>query len=140
MASQTVIKKRITGSVFEIVHCAGALDSLDEALESIPKNKRQSWLRGVNRQFERLANGQRLSKENFPTEGELPRRPGQQVVKHFKALKRIPLRAYLWKSERFENRYYVSHYVYKNYDRLKPKDTDLVARNWRAVEEHQEDE
>lgn len=132
--SQQLLDDVIVGEQFEIHHCDGALRSLKLALEHVQKNKRKSWLRGIKMQFERLADGHRLSKENFPKEGILPRRTGQQTDKHFRAIKKVPVRGYVWKSERFPNRYYVSHYVYKDYRKLKQKDTDLVADNWRLVE------
>lgn len=133
-STQQLLDDVIVGEQFEIHHCDGALRSLELALEHVQKGKRKSWLRGIKMQFERLANGDRLSDQHFPKEGRLPRRVGQQTDKHFRAIKRVPVRGYVWKSERFPNRYYVSHYVYKDYNRLKPKDSELVAKNWRLIE------
>jgi hypothetical protein len=86
-------------------------------------------------QIERLADGQRMSKENFPQEGNLPKRKGQQRAKKFNALKRIPIRGYCWLSDRCKNTYFISHYVYKDYDDLKDSDTKRVGANWRRIEE-----
>lgn len=85
--SQQLLDKMLVGEQFEIVHCEGALHSLELALESVKKGRRASWLRSVKMQFKRLADGHRLSNEHFPKEGVLPRKPGQQVDKHFRAIK-----------------------------------------------------
>lgn len=129
-------KKRCKGSMFTVVHCKGALDSFHEALNSVSKNKCQSFTNGMILQIKRLSNGQPMSKANFPREGDLPRKVGQHKVKKFSALKRIPIRGYCWKSEKYENTYFISHYVYKNYDELKERDTNRVGANWRRIEEN----
>jgi hypothetical protein len=76
-----------------------------------------------------------MSKENFPQEGDLPKKAGQQKAKKFNALKRIPLRGYCWLSDRHDKTYFISHYVYKNYDALKGSDTNIVGKNWKRIEE-----
>ncbi|NOX67160.1 MAG: hypothetical protein GXO85_15520 [Chlorobi bacterium] len=75
-----------------------------------------------------------MSKENFPQEGDLPKRVGQQAAKKFNALKRLPVRGYCWFSEMYPNTYFISHYVYKNYAKLKSKDTAKVGDNWGRIE------
>jgi len=85
-------------------------------------------------QIQRLADGSRMSKENFPQEGELPKLAGQQKSKKFNALKRIPIRGYCWLSEKHPNTYFISHYVFKDYDKLKEKDTKKVRDNWNRIE------
>lgn len=86
-------------------------------------------------QLMRLADGEEMSQEYFRKEGVLPGKKGRTGVKHFYALKRMPIRAYCWKSERFPNTYFISHYVFKDYDGLDPSDTKIVCNNWLRIEE-----
>lgn len=75
-------------------------------------------------QLERLASGQRISGENLVPEGKLPNdRP-------FQALKKIPLRAYLWRQN---NTWYVSHFRYKDKGKLNKADSARVRKNWHLV-------
>lgn len=113
-----------SGSHCKIVHCDGARASLDAALQRIPADQHDSKRRSLQHQVERLANGQRLSAENFVPEGELPN------GKRFQALKKIPIRAYLWRQG---DVWYISHYVYKDQEKLSRRDVDLVRRNWKEV-------
>ena len=122
------------GSKFEITHCDGAVASFDEAMTHVDARKRQTFTRAIEMQVQRLADGHRMSKENFPQEGELPKRKGQQKAKKFNALKRIPIRGYCWLSDKYPSKYFISHYVYKDYDKLKEKDTHKVKDNWTRIE------
>lgn len=122
------------GQKFEVTHCEGAIASFEEAMNHVDSRKRKSFIRGVVMQIGRLADGHRMSKENFPQEGDLPKRPGQQKAKKFNALKRIPIRGYCWLSDKYPNTYFISHYVYKDYDKLKERDTKRVKDNWNRIE------
>lgn len=121
------------GEKFTIIHCKGALDSYRLALGSVEARKHKSFTRGIIMQVERLAAGHRMSKQNFPQEGYLPKRKGHKAKK-FNALKRIPIRGYCWLSEQHKNTYFISHYVLKDYDKLKQSDTNKVAANWSRIE------
>lgn len=127
------------GERFLVMHCEGALESLDEAMRHItPSKKVQSLRRNLDMQIARLASGDRMSGENFRTEGNLPKRPGQTSAKKFYALKKIPIRGYCWFSERHPGTIYISHYIYKDFDDLQAEDIDKVGRNWMKVElEHE---
>jgi len=132
--SDDELAKNYQGTVFKIVHCNGAIESYKKALDSVPKHRHAAFTRGLIQQIKRLANGERMSKENFPAEGELPNRKGQHVSKKFYAFKRIPLRGYCWLSESHNRTYYISHYIYKNHKKLKEVDTKTVGNNWRRIE------
>jgi hypothetical protein len=123
------------GSSYRIVHCKGALDSLNVALDRVPKHKQKSFIRGLSHQINRLANGHKMSSENFPKEGELPKCNGGEKNGHFHAFKKKPVRGYCWRSKRFNNTYFISHYVLKDYQKLKERDTQIVAKNWHRIEE-----
>lgn len=116
-----------SGSKYKVTHCEGAIQSLNDALLSVPNNKTQKarmW-----RLIQRLGDGIRMPQDSFPTEGVLPDKS------RFKAIKKIPLRAYLWLSKKHKNTYFISHYIYKNQNKLKASDTDRVKKNWRKIEE-----
>jgi len=121
--------KDYIGSKYRIIHCAGALESFDDAIAKHPKDKRDLYKAQMTAIMKRLGDGGRMSNENFPQEGELPDKS------HFRALKKIPIRAYIWLSKKTPNTYYISHYIYKNYDKLKKSETEKVCNNWRKIEE-----
>ncbi len=127
-------KDSYKGAKFTVTHCEGALESYKEALKSVDARRRKSFTRGIILQIQRLADGRRMSKENFPQEGDLPKRKGQQKAKKFYALKRIPIRGYCWLSEKYSNTYFISHYVYKDYDGLRKSDTKKIGSNWQRIE------
>lgn len=75
-----------------------------------------------------------MSNEHFASEGNLPKQPNQSITKKFKALKRLPVRGYCWLSDRKKDTYYISHYVHKDYNKLKKQDIDTVGKNWKRIE------
>jgi len=81
----------------------------------------------------RLAGGQRLSRDTFPQEGPLPSYQGKPA-KQFYAFKKIPIRAYGWFSETKDKTFFISHYIFKNKDKLSKSDTNKVQRNWTRIE------
>ncbi|MFA3790849.1 hypothetical protein AB6T38_07005 [Aliiglaciecola sp. SL4] len=128
------LQKTHQGSKFRAVHCKGALDSFKGSLSKVETRKQKSFERALLQQLQRLLDGHRMSKENFPQEGKLPKSIGQKSEKKFNALKRKPLRGYCWLSEKYPNTYFISHYVYKDYDKLKEKDIKIVGNNWVRIE------
>jgi hypothetical protein len=128
------LKEKYEGSKFTIIHCDGAIKSFHKALGSVDARQRKSFTRAIIHQINRLANGHRMSKESFPQEGDLPKRPGQHHTKKFNALKRIPIRGYCWLSELHEHTYFISHYITKKKDKLDSSDTTLVGHNWERIE------
>jgi hypothetical protein len=139
LSSEYNVKKRklkdsYKGSKFEVAHCKGAIDSFEQAMTHLDSRKRKNFIRAIELQFQRLADGHRMSKENFPQEGELPKQKGQSNAKKFNALKRITIRGYCWLSDKHPQKYFISHYVYKDYDKLKTKDTKKVGYNWTRIE------
>lgn len=132
--TETNLKKQYAGHKFTVIHCEGAIKSFQSALASVDARKHKAFIRGLIQQITRLANGERMSQENFPKEGVLPNKPGQSGTKNFKALKRIPIRGYCWLSETQENTYFISHYIAKKRGKLDPADTKRVGANWRRIE------
>lgn len=128
------LEKKYKGEKFTVSHCEGALKTFDDALKSVETRKRRSLIAQMIMQIQRLSDGKPMSKENFPQEGDLPKKQGQQSAKKFNALKRIPLRGYCWLSESQKDTYFISHYVYKDYDKLKEQDSAKVGRNWTRIE------
>lgn len=133
--AENEIEEIYIGQKFTVVHCLGAIESFEKALGHVKAKEAKTFRRSIPQQIKRLADGHRLSKENFPQEGDLPKKAGRTNAKKFSALKRKPLRGYCWMSEVNQNVYYISHYVFKNYDKLKESDTAIVGANWRRIEE-----
>jgi len=106
-----------------------------KALEGVNAKERNKFTVRMILQIEKLANGDKLSEGNFPQEGNLPKKSGQQHTKKFRALKRMPLRGYCWLSDKHENTYFISHYIYKAKNKLDTKDTAKVGTNWTRIEE-----
>jgi len=127
-------RDEVQGAVYRVVHCLGARESFEEALRHVEARKQGSFRRGMVQQIQRLADGHPMTRENFPKEGKLPNNANGEGSGHFHALKRIPIRGYCWRSERHENTWFVSHYVFKNYQKLKAKDTDRLGKNWTRIE------
>lgn len=121
------LEKEFRGERLTIVHCDGAMDSLEKALTSVPH--RRKTLMAIHRQITTLGNMGRLSGENFPKEGNLPN------GSNFYALKRIPLRGYCWFSSRHPSTVYISHYIHKKKSNLDTRDSQRVVENWRVIEE-----
>ena len=122
---------QLKGRQYTIVFCKGAKESLQLVLgKHAPQPLKRKKLRAqMLSLLERLADGHRMTKENFPSEGALP------DGSNFNAIKKIPLRAYLWRSKRYTNTYFVSHFIYKDFQKLKSKDTTKICNNWREIEE-----
>jgi len=121
------------GKKYRIVYCEGAKESFEDELKKYPKDKQDKYRARMKRIRERLADGYRLSEGTFPKEGKLP------DGSYFRALKKIPIRAYVWLSKKSQNTFYISHYVYKNYDKLKKADIKKVCDNWRQIEESEDE-
>ncbi|HED2523850.1 TPA: hypothetical protein R4Y92_002606 [Klebsiella aerogenes] len=122
------------GECYRVVHCEGALKSLKEALKSVtPTNKQKSMLISLQLQIERLASGKRSSDLTIRKEGLLPSYQGKPA-KHFWAIKKIPVRGYFWESESHFMTYFISHYIYKDFDKLDDSDVQRVRNNWERIE------
>ncbi len=124
----------ISGTQLTVKHCIGAWESFIEALESIPVAKRERVKIQLDLLVKRLSNGERLSVENFPQEGNLPSLNGKPA-KRFYSFKKIPVRAYGWYSETIAGTFFISHYIFKNSQKLSVSDTNKVQRNWTRIEE-----
>ena len=86
----TELSKKHVGTRFTVEHCDGAIESFEKALLSVtPHAKKASITRAIRQLIVRLSDGHPMSKENFPTEGDLPKSSGK-----FHAFKKVPIRAY----------------------------------------------
>ena len=121
------------GTGFEIVHCRAARASYEEALKGVGRKKRVSMTGGIIAQIERLASGARMPSQQFPREGDLLAEPGKEASP-FWAFKRKPLRGYCWFSETRKRTWFISHYVYKRWEKLRKGDTTRVHANWQRIE------
>jgi len=127
------LQRTYTGRKFTVIHCEGAIDSFVKAVEGVKTAQRSKHKRWMEMQIKRLADGIRMPQDSFPWEGDLPALIGRPKKK-FRALKKIPVRGYCWKSERYENTYFVSHYILKKKGALDSNDTTKVGNNWKRIE------
>ena len=130
----TDVKDEFQGAKYRVVHCSGALESFFQSLTHVETHKGTALKRGMVQQIQRLADGHRMSRENFPREGELPKRIDGSSAGYFFALKMLPIRGYCWQSDSHPNTWFISHYVYKDYQKLKKRDETKVAENWTRIE------
>lgn len=129
--------KSFQGECYNVVHCNGALKSLSEAMKSVtPSKKQKSMMIALKLQIERLASGKRSPELSNRKEGMLPSFEGKPA-KNFWAIKKIPIRGYYWESERLEMTYFISHYIYKDFDDLHDSDVKKVCNNWHRIERGQ---
>lgn len=131
-----MIQERYTGvnGGYDVVHCKGATSTLKGAIKSVkPANKQKKMLMSLRLQIERLSTCKRSADLSVRKEGELPSYNGKPK-KNFWAIKKIPIRAYYWESERVHNTFFISHYIYKDFDELHDSDTKKVRNNWDRIE------
>lgn len=129
-----MVQKVFRGDCFTVIHCTGAIDSLGNCLKSVtPAKKQKSMLINLQLQIERLASGKRSPELSTRKEGLLPSFEGKPK-KNFWAIKKIPIRGYYWESERIGMTYFISHYIYKDFDDLHDSDIRKVCNNWMRIE------
>ena len=123
------------GTEYDVYLCDGAAKSRKDALKKVsPAGKKKTLDIGIYLQIKRFANGDTLHSDHFCSEGNLPSHGGN--TKKFYEFKRKPLRAYCWFSDKHEKKtVYISHFVYKDWQKLDARDTEKVINNWRKVEE-----
>lgn len=106
--------------------------SWSAALQNLPEKKRDGVRAKMLARRNYLADGGQLrSPDHWNTEAVLP------DGKHFYAIKIGDLRAYGWFSSRHPGVFYISHFAYKQGQKLKAEDTGRVIANWRLIEEIQ---
>lgn len=124
------IEEVYQGRSYKIIHCKGAEKSFYNALKHINSKRKDSYKAKMKSFLNRLADGKRISRDNFPSEGPLP------DGTNFRAIKKIPLRAYLWESKKHPKTFFISHYIFKGRQKLHKNDVKKVQENWRKYEEN----
>lgn len=104
--------------------------SWSAALQNFPASKRDGVKAKMLARRNYLADGGQLrSPDHWNTEAALP------DGKRFYAIKVDKLRAYGWFSSRHTGVFYISHFAYKQGQKLAAEDTNRVTTNWRLIEE-----
>lgn len=104
--------------------------SWTEALGHVQANKRDGITAKMVARRQLLADqGQLRSPDHWNTEGNLP------DGKRFSAIKADRIRAYGWFSSRYKGIFYISHFAFKQGQKLALSDTNRVIDNWRQIEE-----
>jgi len=81
-------------------------------------------------QLQQLVDTRQLrSPDKWNTEGFLPN------DKHYYAVKMQKIRAYGWYSSKFRGTFYISHFAFKQGEKLHNDDHNRVTRNWHRIEE-----
>jgi hypothetical protein len=121
------------GKKLTIKHCKNAIKTFSKALTHVEPRKQLKFTGQIISQIKKIADegDGAISLQNFPWEGKLPKQS-----KRFRALKRIPIRGYCWCSDLHPNTYFISHYIYKDFDKLDPSDEKKVCNNWTRIEEN----
>lgn len=129
-----MVKSTFKGECHTVTHCVAAMKSLSEAIKSVsPAKKQKSMMISLQLQIERLSSGKRTPDLSVRKEGLLPSYDGKPR-KNFWAIKKIPIRGYYWESERIFMTYFISHYIYKDFDDLQDSDIQKVCNNWDRIE------
>ena len=129
-----MVQSTYKGECHTVVHCSGAMKSLAIAIKSVsPTKKQRAMMISLQLQIERLSSGKRAPDLSVRKEGLLPSYDGKPG-KSFWAIKKIPIRGYFWESERVYMTYFVSHYIYKDFDELHDSDVQKVCNNWDRIE------
>lgn len=129
-----MVQSTYKGECHTVVHCNGAMKSLAQAIKSVsPSKKHKPMMISLQLQIERLSSGRRTPDLSVRKEGLLPSYDGKPG-KNFWAIKKIPIRGYFWESERMFMTYFISHYIYKDFDELHDSDVQKVCNNWDRIE------
>lgn len=120
------------GLKLRIEFCNGCDTSLDQALAGFGQVKHRAQAKAKIRVLlEQLADtGKLKTPKAFNTEAPLPDSAG-----HFYAVKHHELHAYGWYSQAHPGTFFVSHFTYKNWNKLRDADTDRVHRHWHSKED-----
>lgn len=117
--------------IYTASHCLKAVDSFYASLKTVTQSKSKSLERQMIIQIRRLVRGERMSSDTFAPEGNLP---SSSSHSKFYALKRLPIRGYCWQSTIRRNTYFISHYISKDFTKLKEQDIIKVHNNWYRIE------
>lgn len=118
------------GKRLTVRYCQNAEESLKEALESLPIKKHSACLAQLVARRNQLADhGKLRSPDHWNTEGNLPN------SNRFYAIKVGKIRAYGWFSDRYKGVFYISHFTYKDTQKLDKSDLKRVCNHWRKIEQ-----
>lgn len=120
----------IEGEKLNIVSLKGAGKSFSEAMEKVsPLKRQQSTAVRLDERLKHLANTRSLKvPDQYNVECDLPEGGKCYAVKAHK------IRAYGWFSKVKPHHFIISHYVYKNYPKMKKADKNLIEANYKKFE------
>lgn len=108
-----------------VIHSPGALESWDAVARKLPVQKANVIEGQLIQLFSDWIDGVRLHGNWAEPEANL------DASTKFFAIKRIPIRAYFWYSQRHKDTIVISHYVKKTWLKLRQADINRVRKNWR---------
>lgn len=105
-------------------------ESWDEAIVHFPKDKESSLKAKFFALAKRLADHAQLrSPDKWNKEGKLPNGKDFYAIKPDKKL-----RAYGWYSSKHKSTFVISHFAFKDGEKLSKSNEDRVGTNWRTFE------
>lgn len=122
------------GVYFDIYATEDAVASLEVALNGVEARKRGKFKIKLRIAIEYLANNlpHDLTRNTYPAEGYFNTNKGVEIPLF--AIKKIPVRAYFWRSKTHARRIVISHFIVKKWDDLDPADVRRAKRNFEALE------
>jgi hypothetical protein len=127
-----------SGSKYLMSHCCdkAAQSSYDEAMKHVQSKKQRSIENSFRTMYDRFVNNLRISRDSLAKEAALKGTGGVTGGKdlHFYAFRKFPIRSYFWYSPSAEGKVWISHYKFKNQQKLDPADTKRVRENFREIE------
>lgn len=127
------VAKHWKGSAYDLTHCSKADKSYDKEIQHVaPTRKQERFQTFFQKTYERITNGKRLSSETVAKEATIKGTSGLACKGDlsFYAFKKLPMRSYFWYSPYQEKLIFVSHYKFKNYQKLDSADTEKVRNNF----------
>lgn len=121
------------GVHFDVYATEDAQASLTVALDSVEARKRDKFKTKLRVAIEYLANNlpHDLSTTTYPPEGNFS---SNGIVVPLFAIKKIPVRAYFWRSKRDSKKIVISHFIAKKRDDLDSADVTRAKRNFELAE------
>lgn len=121
------------GEAYNLTHCDKAKKSYDTEIQHVAHSrKRERFQNFFTDTYKRITKGERVSRDSVVQEAVIK---GSGALagtgdQHFYAFKKIPMRSYFWYSALNEGFIFVSHYRYKDYQKLASADTEKVRNNF----------
>lgn len=127
------VAREWSGKAYALKHCDKADKSYDKEIQHVaPTRKQEKFETFFKKTYDRVIKGQRLSSSTVAKEAAIKGTSGlsSNGDMSFYAFKKLPMRSYFWYSPFRDKLIFVSHYKFKNYQKLESADTEKVRNNF----------